>query len=411
MSEPQAPRPRQAKGSVPLPASFGKAPPPAPKGAKAKRKRPGQGPTAAPAASPPAKGAKPRPSEGGERQARRRQAAARSEAFAQGTQAPVGLAGLLAEPAPAVGRAKAPRLPRVKLSPEAHRCGLVAIVGRPNVGKSTLLNRLVGQKVAITSNRPQTTRHALKGIVSRPEGQLIFVDTPGIHKPHHELGQALVEAAGQALAEVDARLFVVNGQEAPGPGDRFIAELLARHPKPTLLVVNQVDRVARVSDEIFQAYRALYPFVGVVPCSARTGRNTRGLVEQLLGLMPEGPALYDPELPTDQSLRQLAAEHIREALMRQMSDELPHSVAVLVEAYDESQSPPLVQASIFVERESQKGIVIGAGASRLKEVGIAARQAMEADLDGPVHLELHVKVWPNWRKDRRALKELGYLTT
>lgn len=436
------------KGGIPYPASFGKAEMPA---KKAKGKSSGAKARAYESSKAAGKGTKatwvadaeeaPTPrSAKSEALARTMKAAARGRAFAQSQQGPKAQAKAQLDPldgfshhaaleaaeaeapkgrkpsktrseGPQADAPKPPRLPRgaKAQAAAAHRCGMVAIVGRPNVGKSTLLNRLVGQKVAITSDRPQTTRHALKGIVSVPEGQAIFVDTPGIHKPHHQLGQALVDAAAQALAEVDVRLFVVDGTVEPGAGDRFIAELLARHPKPTILVLNQVDRVQRVDDAAFLAYRELYPFIGVVPCSARTGRNTKGLVERLLALLPEGPALYDPDLPTDQSLRQLAAEHVREALMRQMSDELPHSVAVLVEAYDESQTPPQVRATIFVERESQKGIVIGAGAQRLKAVGMAARKAIEMDLGAAVFLDLHVKVWANWRKDRKALKELGYL--
>ncbi|MEB3221591.1 MAG: GTPase Era [Candidatus Sericytochromatia bacterium] len=293
--------------------------------------------------------------------------------------------------------------------PALFRSGFVAIVGRPNVGKSTLVNRLVGQKVAITSDKPQTTRHAIHGVVTTAEAQIVFVDTPGIHKPHHLLGESIVKAATDVLGQVDVRVLVVDAQEVAGKGDAFIAELLAGSDRPTLLVLNKVDRVQRVPEHVFASYRALGDFVEVVPVSARTGRNTKSLLAAIAERLPEGPRYYEEDVPTDQTLRVLAGEFIREQILRQTSEEIPHSVAVRVDTFDESGSPVRIAATIFVERDSQKGIVIGDGGTRLKAIGQAARGQIEGQLGGPVFLELWVKVLKNWRRDRLQLKRLGYV--
>jgi GTP-binding protein Era len=293
--------------------------------------------------------------------------------------------------------------------PAPFRSGFVAIVGRPNVGKSTLVNRLVGQKVAITSDKPQTTRHAIHGVVTTADAQVVFVDTPGIHKPHHLLGEAIVKAATDVLADVDVRVFVVDAQEPAGKGDAFIAELLGASTKPTVLVLNKVDRVQRVPEAVFASYRALGEFVEVVPVSARTGRNMKSLLAAIVERLPAGPRYYEDDVPTDQTLRTLAGELIREQILRQTSEEIPHSVAVRIDSFDEGASPVRIAATIFVERDSQKGIVIGDGGSRLKAIGQAARGQIEAQLEGPVFLELWVKVLKNWRRDRVQLKRLGYV--
>jgi GTP-binding protein Era len=287
--------------------------------------------------------------------------------------------------------------------------GFVAVVGRPNVGKSTLVNKLVGQKVAITSDRPQTTRHQIRGVVTKPNAQMVFVDTPGIHKPLHLLGEQLVKSAIEALDSVELRVFMVDCQVPAGKGDQFIADLLKKSQKPTVLVLNKADRVQAIPERIFAGYKALGDFVAVVPLSARTGRNMKGLLEEIIALLPEGPRYYDEDVPTDQTLRQIAGELIREQLMRQLGEELPHSIAVSVESFDESKSPVHIGATIYVERKSQKGIVIGDGGARLKAVGTAAREQIESQLGGKVYLELWVKVLENWRKDRADLKRLGYV--
>ncbi len=296
-----------------------------------------------------------------------------------------------------------------KAKQEPFRSGFVAIVGRPNVGKSTLLNRLVGQKIAIVSDKPQTTRHTLQGIITRPDVQMVFVDTPGIHKPHHLLGEQIVKAAVDSLAHVDVRILLVDCQEPAGRGDQFVADLLNQSPKPTILVLNKVDRLKQVPEAIFASYRALAPFAAVVPLSARTGRNTATLLKKITDLLPPGPHYYDEDVPTDQSLRSIAGELIREQILRTTSDEIPHAVAVRIDTFDESRSPVHIQATIFVERDSQKGIVIGEGGSRLKAVGQGARLQIEQQLQAPVFLELWVKVLKNWRKDKNSLKRLGYL--
>jgi GTP-binding protein Era len=289
------------------------------------------------------------------------------------------------------------------------RSGFAAIVGRPNVGKSTLVNKLVGQKVAITSEKAQTTRHAIHGVVTTDEAQVVFVDTPGIHKPLHLLGEQIVKAATDTLDDVDVRVFLVDAQEPAGKGDQFIAELLKQSQKPTILVLNKVDRVKEVPDAIFQSYKALMDFDAVVPLSARTGRNTNTLIAQIVKRLPEGPRYYEEDVPTDQTLRTLAGELIREQILRQTSEEIPHSVAVYIDEFDETASPPHIRATIFVERDSQKGIVIGDKGVRLKEIGQKARLAIEDQMGEQVFLDLWVKVLKNWRKDKPALKRLGYI--
>jgi GTP-binding protein Era len=286
---------------------------------------------------------------------------------------------------------------------------LVAIVGRPNVGKSTLINRLVGQKVAITSDKPQTTRHAIHGVVTLPEAQMVFVDTPGIHKPHHLLGESIVKTATDTLAQVDLRVLLVDAQEVAGKGDAFIAELLAQSELPTILALNKVDRVRQVPERVFASYRALGDFVAVVPLSARTGRNTHSLLAAIAEHLPEGPRYYEEDVPTDQTLRVLAAELIREQILRTTADEIPHSVAVRIDTFDETVKPVRIEATIFVERDSQKGIVIGDGGERLKAIGQGARAQIEKQMGEQIFLGLWVKVLKNWRREKTQLKRLGYV--
>lgn len=307
--------------------------------------------------------------------------------------------------------AKAEKKPRRAKKEQPFRSGFCSVVGRPNVGKSTLVNKLVGQKVAITSEKAQTTRHAIHGVVTTEDpAQIVFVDTPGIHKPLHLLGEQIVKAATDTLGEVDVRVFLVDAQEPAGKGDQFIAELLKKAKKPTILVLNKVDRVKEVPDAIFQSYKSLMDFDAVVPLSARTGRNTKALLAQIVKRLPEGPRYYDEDVPTDQTLRTLAGELIREQILRQTAEEIPHSVAVYIDEFDETVSPPRIRATIFVERDSQKGIVIGDQGARLKEIGAYARKAIEEQMGEQIFLDLWVKVLKNWRKDKPALKRLGYIT-
>lgn len=291
----------------------------------------------------------------------------------------------------------------------AFRSGFVALVGRPNVGKSTLLNKIVGQKVAIVSSKAQTTRHRIKGILHQKAAQIVFVDTPGIHRPLHLLGEQLVKTATETLSSVDLVVFMVDGRTSAGQGDKYIAELLKAVQKPVVLVLNKLD--AGVADpEILQSYEALGDFAGVKVVSALYGKGVPQLVNELVAHMPEGPPFYSDEDVTDQTERVLASELIREAVLRLTSDEIPHSVAIRLDEFQErEEGKSFLQATIFVEKESQKGIIIGEKGSMLKKIGQQARGTIEKTLDRQIYLELWVKVLPNWRKQMKSLKQLGYL--
>lgn len=293
--------------------------------------------------------------------------------------------------------------------PEAFRSGFVALVGRPNVGKSTLLNKIVGQKVAIVSSKAQTTRHRIKGIHSEPGSQVVFVDTPGIHKPLHLLGEQLVKTAVDTLADVDLILFLVDARTTAGRGDKYVADLLSKVKKPVLLVLNKVDSLA-VDPEVLASYEALGEHVSVRVISALYGKGVPNLLKEIVERMPEGSPFYGEDEVTDQSERDLAGELVREAVLRQTEEEVPHSVAVRVDEFKERETgKTFIQATIFVERDSQKGILIGEKGQKLKEIGAAARQSIEKALDRSVYLELWVKVMPNWRKQAKSLKQLGYV--
>ncbi len=289
------------------------------------------------------------------------------------------------------------------------RSGFVAIVGRPNVGKSTLLNKLIGQKIAIVSSKAQTTRHRIRGVFSRDDAQVVFLDTPGIHKPLHLLGEQLVKSAVDTLSEVDLVLFLVDGRTSAGRGDRYVAELVSQVKKPVLLVMNKLDS-GKADPEVEASYQELGEFVGTHVISALYGKGVEPLIKDLIARMPEGPAFYDPEEITDQTVRTLAGELIREQVLRLTSEEVPHSVAVRVDQFEEREAgPTYIHATVFVERDSQKGILIGHKGEMLKQIGTQAREAIAKMLDGKVYLELHVKVLPNWRKEAQALKRLGYI--
>lgn len=301
----------------------------------------------------------------------------------------------------------------------AHRSGFVCVVGRPNAGKSTLTNALVGEKVAITSGRPQTTRHVIRGIVHRDDAQVVLVDTPGLHRPRTLLGERLNDLVMATLGEVDAVVFCLPADQKIGPGDRFIAEALAGlgASTPVIAVVTKADLASRARlAEHLTAVDALGPWAEIVPVSAVDGFQVGTLVDVLVRHLPEGPALYPAGELTDEPESVMVAELVREAALEGVRDELPHSLAVVVEEIVEREGreddgrPPLldVRVNLFVERESQKGIVIGRGGARLREVGTTARQGIEALLGSRVHLDLHVKVAKDWQRDPKQLGRLGF---
>lgn len=295
-------------------------------------------------------------------------------------------------------------------APEGYRSGFVGIVGRPNVGKSTLMNRLVGQKVAITSPVAQTTRNRLQGILTTPTAQIIFVDTPGIHKPHHELGRVLVQNALTAIDSVDVVLFVVDGSFEAGGGDRFVADLLSRSKTPVLLGINKIDQQPGDRPDIDESYHTLaheneWP---IIRFSALTGEGLDALQQQLVERLEPGPYYYPPDLVTDQPERFIMGELIREQVLYLTREEVPHSVAIAIDQVTEEPTITRILATIHVERNSQKGILIGKGGSMLKAIGTAAREQIQKLVMGKVYLELFVKVQPKWRQSRTRLAELGY---
>jgi GTPase len=293
------------------------------------------------------------------------------------------------------------------------RSGFVTFVGRPNVGKSTLTNALVGEKVAITSDKPQTTRRAIRGIVNRPGGQLVIVDTPGIHKPRTLLGQRLNDLVEQVLGDVDAIGFLVPATEKVGPGDRRIAASLDGYPRAKkVAIVTKVDIASReqITERLMEVDSLREDWDAVIPLSAVTDDQLDVLADELLKLMPEGPPLYPEDVVTDESLEDRIAEIIREAALDGVRDELPHSIAVTVEDISAREDSDLtdVYANIVVERDSQKAIIIGRKGSRLKEVGARARAGIEPLVGGRVFLSLRVRVAKEWQRDPKQLGRLGF---
>ncbi len=293
-----------------------------------------------------------------------------------------------------------------------HRSGFACFVGRPNAGKSTLANVLVGRKIGITSSRPQTTRHAVRGIVHRPDAQLVVVDTPGLHKPRTVLGQRLNAVVRSTLAEVDVIGFCVTADQPVGPGDRFIAAELARLSTPVLAIVTKTDLVDRATlAEQLLAVSRLAPVDEVVPVSAVSGDQVALLADLFVARLPPGPALYPEGELTDEPEQILVAEFVREAALEGVRDELPHSLAVTVEEMGprEGRDDLIdVYAVLYVERASQKAIVLGRGGERIKQVGTTARRQIEALLGNRVFLDLHVKVLPGWQNDPKHLRRLGF---
>lgn len=293
------------------------------------------------------------------------------------------------------------------------RSGFVSIVGRPNVGKSTLMNYLIGQKIAITSPIAQTTRNRLQGILTTPQAQVIFVDTPGIHKPHHELGKVLVQNARVAINSVDVVLFVVEATSPAGKGDLFVANLVANSSRPVVLGINKIDQLSesgRKAAEIKTSYEALAEEHGwdVVKFSALTGEGLALLQEKLVSKLERGPYYYPPDLVTDQPERFIMGELIREQVLLHTREEVPHSVAIAIDKVEEDEKITRILATVNVERKSQKGILIGKGGLMMKAISTAAREQMQKLVAGQVYLEIFVRVQERWRQSRDRLSEFGY---
>lgn len=293
------------------------------------------------------------------------------------------------------------------------RSGFVAIVGRPNVGKSTLLNTLVGQKVAIVSDKPQTTRNQIRCVLTRSDAQVVFLDTPGVHRPKHRLGERMVQSAYTALAEVDVVAFVVDIAAGIGPGDQYIAEALKKVSTPIILIANKMDAAAFDATEAQAKCKAAFPdlqFADIVPLSALTGDGSGQLVDGIVERLPEGPKYYPDEWITDHPERFIVAELVREQVLHITREEIPHAVAVFVEKMSRRENQDLVdiEATLFVERDSQRGIIIGKGGATIRQVGTEARKEIEALLGSKVNLQIWVKVKRDWRNKEGALQELGY---
>jgi GTP-binding protein Era len=296
--------------------------------------------------------------------------------------------------------------------PEGHKSGFVAVIGRPNVGKSTLMNRFVGEKVAIVSSKPQTTRTRILGILTRPNVQVIFVDTPGIHRPLHRLGEIMVSTATNVIPDADVVLFMVDVSVLPGEEDRMIADILEKQTNaPVILVLNKMDHLPPEKVERHtKAYWDLAPFHDEWMMTVATeGVNLGKLLERVIALLPKGPRYYPRDYITDQTEREIVAELVREQILRRTYHEVPHSIAVVVEEYKErEQDVTYIAANVFVEKESQKGIIIGRRGQMIRQIGSDARRAIERMIGGKVYLDLWVKVRKGWREDDRELRWLGF---
>ncbi len=291
------------------------------------------------------------------------------------------------------------------------KSGFAALVGRPNVGKSTLMNHLIGQKIAITSDKPQTTRNRIQTVYTDERGQIVFLDTPGIHKAKNKLGQYMVNVAEHTLRGVDVILWLVEPSTFIGAGERHIAEQLKLASVPVILVINKIDTVKHQEEILtfIAAYKDICPFAEIVPLSALKEKNTDLLLELLFRYLPVGPQFYDEDTVTDQPMRQIAAELIREKALRRLDDEIPHGIAVTIEAMKERPDGMMdIEASIICEKDSHKGIIIGKGGSMLKRIGSDARREIEALLETQVNLQLWVKVRREWRDSELYMKNYGY---
>ncbi len=295
--------------------------------------------------------------------------------------------------------------------PEDHRSGVVAVVGRPNVGKSTLINRIIGQKIAIVSPKPQTTRKRQLGIYTSEQGQILFIDTPGLHAPQHRLGEYMVKAAETAFRDSDLILLLLDVSEKPEAGDRHLAETVARlrGDTPVVVALNKIDllndhnRATNIA-----AHTALIPHDAEFLISAQEGTGVDDLFAYIVAKMPTGPRYYPSDQTSDMNMRFIAAEVVREKIMLNTDKEIPYSVAVEIDGFSEKENVNAISATIYVERDTQKGIIIGKGGEMIKRIGSQARADLEEMLDGKVFLELHVKVLKNWRSDEQLMKRLGY---
>lgn len=290
-----------------------------------------------------------------------------------------------------------------------YKSGFVTLIGRPNVGKSTLMNHLIGQKIAITSNKPQTTRNRIQTVLTTEEGQIVFVDTPGIHKAKNKLGEYMVNVAERTLNEVDVVLWLVEPATYIGAGEQYIAKQLQRVDTPVVLVINKIDSVKK--EEILQAiaaYKDIYDFAEIVPVSARNGDNTKELLKVVMKYLPYGPQFYDEDTVTDQPERQIVAELIREKALHSLNEEIPHGIAVAIDQMKMRNKVMHIDATIICERDSHKGIIIGKQGNMLKKIGSTARFEIERMLECRVNLKLWVKVKKDWRDSEFLMKNFGY---
>ncbi len=289
------------------------------------------------------------------------------------------------------------------------RTGFAAIIGRPNVGKSTLLNAIIGQKIVIATDKPQTTRRRIKGIYTSEKGQIVFIDTPGIYKPWDKFGEVLFDEAKMSVPDADVILFVADASEPAGKGDKWIAENILKTDIPVIIVCNKIELVKNPEkrEEIINSYKLLfeknYPIIKV---SAKTGRNIDTLVDNIYRKLPNGAPIYDEDDLTDETMRKIAAETIREKILLQTRDEIPHSVAVLIDSYKEEENIDKIYATIVVEHESQKIILIGKNGQMVKKIGTDARLELEKLADKKIYLELNIKVMKNWRKNNKNLENM-----
>ncbi len=291
-----------------------------------------------------------------------------------------------------------------------YRSGYVALIGRPNAGKSTLLNRLVGEKIAAVSNKPQTTRFKIQGIVSRPDGQIVFVDTPGVHKPGHLLNRRMMAAVHDAILSVDIVVLIRDASVSTGNGDRFVLELVKGSGKAAILVLNKIDKIKdkALLLPLMEYYAKEYEFAEIVPVSALKGDAIDNLLAQIVKHLPEGEAIFSDDELTDQPMRAIVAEMVREKILASTGEEIPYVTAVVTERWDESDPEQLrIFCAVYVERDSQKPILIGKGGAKIKQIGSEARKDIERLLDRRVHLQLFVKVVEDWRNSSRELDEIG----
>jgi len=296
------------------------------------------------------------------------------------------------------------------MASETQRSGYAALIGRPNAGKSTLLNKLVGEKIAAVSNKPQTTRHKIKGIVTSEAGQVVFVDTPGIHKPGYLLNRRMMAAVHDAIATVDVLVLMRDASVSTGNGDNFVLEIVKQSGKKTILVLNKIDKIREKGKllPLIDHYSKEYDFAEIVPVSALKGDEVENLLSQIVKHLPEGPPIFDEDELTDQPMRLLVAELVREKILQTTGDEIPYVTAVITEKFDESEpDKTIIYCAIYVERASQKKIIIGKGGARIKDVGTRARYDIENLLGHRVHLQLFVKVVDDWRNREQKLDEIG----